>query len=254
MVSYKIHPIATGEFQVHEKSTLLYRQGFGEKMKNPILAYLIVGEGRNILVDTGGSDPEWARKHHHPIIQTDDMLILNVLRKCGLGPEDITCLVNTHLHWDHCWNNHLFPGKRIYVQRRELAFAKAPLPAQYYDYETEHIGFSPPFKKALEQYEAIEGDFTLFPGIDLVTLPGHTPGFQGVLVETVAGRYLVASDSLGIYKNWEGDERNRHIPPAIHVDLADCYATFDKIEKICDFILPGHDARVLEHDVYPATA
>ncbi len=251
MVEYTIHPIQTGQFQFHEKSTLLYMYGYGEKMKNPILAYLIRGEGLNILVDTGCSDPEWSAQHHHPIVQTEDMLILNALKKHGLEPGDITCLVNTHLHWDHCWNNHLFPGKKIYVQKREMEFAKNPLPPQYHAYETEHIGLRPPYKKALGQYEIVDGDVTIFPGIDLVTLPGHTPGFQGVVVETSAGRYLVASDSLGTFKNWEGDGKYKHIPPMIHVDLKECYATFDKMERIADFYLPGHDAKVLEHEVYP---
>jgi glyoxylase-like metal-dependent hydrolase (beta-lactamase superfamily II) len=251
MATYKIYPLKCGEFQQHEKSTVLYLQGFGEKLVTPIIAYLIVGEGRNILVDTGCSDPAWAAKHHHPIVQTDDMLLLNGIKKHGLDPADITCVVNTHLHWDHCWNNRLFPGKDIYVQKRELEFAADPIPMQYPYYESEAIGLEPPFRRTMDQYKVVEGDVNLFPGIDLVFLPSHTPGFQGVLVDTEAGKYLVASDCLGSFKNWEGDERHRHIPTAIHVDLYQCYATYDKIERICDFILPGHDARVFEQEVYP---
>lgn len=250
MAKYKIYPLKAGEFQKHEKSTLLYLQGFGEKIITPIIFYLIVGEGRAILVDTGCSEPEWAAKYHHPIVQTEDMKILNGLKKHGLAPEDITCLVNTHLHWDHCWNNRLFPGKDIYVQKRELEFANNPIPMQYAYYESEAIGLEPPFKRTLDQYKVVDGDVNLFPGIDLVFIPGHTPGFQGVLVDTEAGKYLVASDCLGTFKNWEGDAVHKHIPSAIHVDLNECYATYAKIEKICDHILPGHDGRVFEREVY----
>jgi N-acyl homoserine lactone hydrolase len=33
-------------------------------------------------------------------------------------------VVNTHLHFDHCGGNHLFAGRPIYVQRRELHDAR----------------------------------------------------------------------------------------------------------------------------------
>lgn len=251
MKSYKIYPLKLGEFQQHEKSTLLYLMYAGEKVISPIIAYLIKGEGINILVDTGCSDPEWAKKYHHPIVQTEDMKILNALKKHDVTLDNITCLINTHLHWDHCWNNDLFRGKKIYVQKKELDFAKNPIPMQYAYYETEHIGLIPPYKKTMEQYEIVDGDVNLFDGIDLVTIPGHTPGFQGVLVNTESGKYLIASDCLGTFENWEGNKVHRHIPSAIHVDLNECYETYEKIEIICDYILPGHDSKVFNEDVYP---
>lgn len=254
MAHYKIYPLKLAEFQLHEKSTLLYLHGYGEKLITPIIAYLIQGEGRTILVDTGCSKPEWSKEHHHPIVQTEDMQLLNALAEHGVKPEDVTCLINTHLHWDHCWNNDLFPGKKIYVQKKELEFAENPIPMQYQYYETEHIGLNPPYKKTMDQYEIVDGDQNLFDGIDLVTLPGHTPGFQGVLVNTVNGKYLIASDCLGTFANWEGNAVHKHIPSAIHVDLNECYETYDKIEKICDFILPGHDQRAFDHSVYPPEA
>ena len=131
MAVYKIYPLKSAEFQQHEKSTLLYMHGYGEKIITPIIMYLIVGEGKNILVDTGCSEPEWSAAHHHPIVRTEEMGVLAELRKHGLEPDDITCVINTHLHWDHCWNNDLFPGKKIYVQKREMEFAMNPIPMQY---------------------------------------------------------------------------------------------------------------------------
>ena len=251
MATYKIYPLKLGEFQQHEKSTLLYLRGAGVKMINPIIAYLVQGNGLNILVDTGCGDPEWSAKYHHPIIQTEEMLIENALRTNGVEPKDITCIVNTHLHWDHCWNNDKFPGKKIYVQRKEMEFAMHPIPMQWAYYESEEVGLNPPFKKTMDQYVLVDGDMNLYEGIDLVFIPSHTPGFQGVLVNTEKGKYLIASDCLGQFENWEGDNVLKHIPSAIHVDLTQCYATYDKIEQICDYILPGHDAKVFNETVYP---
>lgn len=251
MANYTIIPLKGGEFLQHERSTLVYFHGFGEKLVTPITMYLIQGEGRNILVDTGCGDEDWARRYHHPINQPEEMKVLNALLKVGLRPENIDCVVNTHLHWDHCFNNDLFPEKKIFVQKKELEFAADPIPMQYPYYETEHVGLVPPYRKVLGQYEIVEGDQNLYPGIDLVFIPGHTPGFQGVLVDTTAGKYLVASDCIGRFENWEGIGIHKHIPSAIHVDLAECYATFRKIEKICDYVLPGHDMRVFDHTSYP---
>ena len=36
----------------------------------------------------------------------------------------VDLVVNTHLHFDHCGGNHLFAGRPIYVQRRELEDAR----------------------------------------------------------------------------------------------------------------------------------
>lgn len=251
MATYKIYPLKLAEFQKHEKSTLLYLRGAGEKLITPIIAYLIQGNGLNILVDTGCGGPEWSAKYHHPIVQTEDMLLVNALKAHGVTPEDITCVVNTHLHWDHCWNNDLFSGKKIYVQKSEMEFAMKPMPTQWAYYESEEIGLNPPFKKTMDQYILVEGDVSLYEDIDLIYIPSHTPGFQGVLVNTEGGKYLIASDCLGRFENWEGDGILKHIPSAIHVDLTQCYETYDKIEKICDHILPGHDARVFDEKVYP---
>jgi hypothetical protein len=40
-------------------------------------------------------------------------------------PRDVACLINTHLHFDHCGGNRLFPGVPIHVQARELADARS---------------------------------------------------------------------------------------------------------------------------------
>jgi N-acyl homoserine lactone hydrolase len=40
-------------------------------------------------------------------------------------PRDVACVINTHLHFDHCGGNRLFPGAPIHVQARELADARS---------------------------------------------------------------------------------------------------------------------------------
>lgn len=252
MQDYTIYPIKTGEFKAAEKSNFTYQTDPGVKLVAPIIMYLIKGPDRVILVDTGGSDEEWAAKHHHGLVRTEAMHPLEGLKKLGVDAKDVDTVVNTHLHWDHCFNNDLFPNAKIYVQKRELEYAVDPLPMHWVYYESAHLNLTPPWFKTYKRTVALDGDFTLFPGIELVTLPGHSPGFQGVLVNTAKGRGLIASDCCALFENWTGNQTHKHIPSGIHVRLDEYYATFSKMEKICDFILPGHDPKAFDQTVYPA--
>jgi glyoxylase-like metal-dependent hydrolase (beta-lactamase superfamily II) len=47
------------------------------------------------------------------------------LAEVGLGIADITQIVNTHLHPDHCGGNFLFPHAEIIVQREHYQEALA---------------------------------------------------------------------------------------------------------------------------------
>jgi N-acyl homoserine lactone hydrolase len=173
------------------------------------------------------------------------------LKKSGVNVEDVELVVNTHLHWDHCFNNEMFRKARIFVQKRELEYAISPLPVHWVYYESHQLALRASWLNSIDRIVAIEGDDNLLPGIDLVTLPGHTPGMQGVLVNTAGGRYLIASDCIGLFENWTGNSIHKHIPSGIHHSLEDYYKTFSKMEKICDHVLPGHDPLVFEHQEYP---
>jgi len=254
MENYQIIPINTGEFQAAEKSNFTYQVDAGVKIIAPLTAFLVKGKDKLVLVDTGGSDEEWARRYHHPIRQSEGQQPLNALKKLGVSPEDIDFVVNTHLHWDHCFNNALFTRARIYVQQKELEYAISPLPPHYVYYESYQLGMYPQWLKSMERMVAVEGDHHLLPGIDLIFLPGHTPGFQGVLVNTAAGKCMIAGDTLPQYENWTGNPHVKHlkrIVSGIHVNLYDYYRTMNRIEELADFILPGHDLKVFDQAVYP---
>ena len=58
-------------------------------------------EGRNILIDTGIGDKQSEKFFSHYEPHGEDTL-LKSLKKVGLKPEDITDVLLTHLHFDHC--------------------------------------------------------------------------------------------------------------------------------------------------------
>ncbi|MDQ3867054.1 MAG: MBL fold metallo-hydrolase [Actinomycetota bacterium] len=99
-------------------------------------------------------------------------------------PRDIACVINTHLHLDHCGGNRLFPGVPIHLQARELADARS-----LDDYTIrEWVDFEG------ATYVQHEGEVELLPGIRLLPAPGHTDGHQVVVIETDDGRNVVGGD------------------------------------------------------------
>jgi glyoxylase-like metal-dependent hydrolase (beta-lactamase superfamily II) len=250
MSNLKIIPLSTGRFLEAEKSNFTYAVDQGVKIKSPILMWFIDGASQRILVDSGVSDPEWAARYHHPIERKPDEDPIKAVESLGLKTSDIDILVNTHLHWDHCFNNHLFPNARILVQAEELRYAISPLPCHAHYYESQLIGMTPSWLKALDRIEAVEGEMEIEKGITLLPLPGHTTGFQGVVVDLPSGRHIIAGDTCPLYENWQGNGEADHIPAGIHVDLRDYYSSIKKIESLGAAVLPGHDMKVLGKEYY----
>jgi N-acyl homoserine lactone hydrolase len=110
-------------------------------------------------------------------------------------PRDVTCVVNTHLHADHCGGNRLFPGVPIHVQARELADARS-----LEDYTIrEWVDFDG------ATYVEHAGEVELFPGIRLLPTPGHTDGHQVVVVETDTGTNVLGGDVAVWFGEFDGD-------------------------------------------------
>src|SRR5205085_6927157 len=108
-------------------------------------------QGR-ILVDTGmiDSTPE-LDEEWRPTIYPERL------------PRDVVCVINTHLHFDHCGGNALYAGAPIHVQARELADALAED-----DYTVrEWVDFDG------ATYVEHEGEAEVLPGIRLLPTPGH---------------------------------------------------------------------------------
>jgi N-acyl homoserine lactone hydrolase len=142
----------------------------GERM--PVFVWTIDHPAGLVLVDTGmiESRPEF-----------DDMSPTPHPENI---PRDVACVINTHLHFDHCGGNRLFPGVPIHVQARELADARS-----LDDYTIrEWVDFDG------ATYVEHEGEVEVLPGITLLPAPGHTDGHQVVVVQTGDGRNVLGGD------------------------------------------------------------
>jgi len=245
-VKLRIRPLCVGKLLEMPQPAITYMSGWGRQHTGAMIMFLIEGGDSPIIVDTGTLDPEWTRKHHSYKLERDpEQEAGRVLQRAGIDPGDVSAVINTHLHWDHCSNNSLFTNATFYIQAREVAYAANPLPIHRAAFEKAR-GIQPPWLAVWDRIETVDGDCQIAPGVSVVSLPGHTPGSQGVLVDTGSARYLLAGDCVDTYENWEGNESTAHIPSGSHTDLFEYYKSFEKIERLDCEVIPSHDLAVIE--------
>ncbi len=142
-MTYAITPLLTG-VRNPDQGIMTYQQGYGTAIWLPIWAFLVQGQGKNILVDTGLDENELMT----PAGFTEETgleprSILAWLEELSLKPEDIDIVINTHLHDDHCGNNALFSNAVFYAHKDEIAFCRNPHPLdhRYDDYFIDGISY-----------------------------------------------------------------------------------------------------------------
>jgi N-acyl homoserine lactone hydrolase len=238
MDNYTIRPLRLGTIK-RKKENMSYNCGITDIIDFPLISYYLEGPGHRILVDTGGTPPDGVK--WQPYFRTENEALDRALNDIGVSPEDIDVVILTHLHWDHASNNHLFPNTRFIVQRKEYEYLTAPEPEVKAGYEPELV--------LRTEYELIDGDIDIVPGISAVLAPGHSTGMQCVVVETGAGKYILGGDLITLFENWEAEP---HIPNGVFYDLNIMLESLEKIDRINGTVLPGHDEEVFNRSIiYP---
>jgi N-acyl homoserine lactone hydrolase len=152
----------------------------GTQAQWPVHGFVVTFPGGAALVDTGVGGPQGVQ---------DDWRAVNVaaadaLAGLDLSPADISLVINTHLHFDHCGQNAVFKHAAFHVQRAELARARreAPYLADWFDF-------------AGARFELLDGDAEIVPGLSVIATPGHTAGHQSVVVRGADGDDLLIGDA-----------------------------------------------------------
>ena len=178
---------------------------------------------------------------HHDAAERD---LDTALGDHGFTVEDVDAVVVSHLHLDHAGGLYRFAGTDvpIYVHAEELKFA-------YYSAKTTEGSvayWAQDFDHDLN-WQVVHGDRTLFDGIELLHLPGHTPGLLGAQIDTVAGPLLVVGDEAYLEANYEA---GRSMAASL---LWDNRAWADSLERCREIerrtgadVLLGHDPVVME--------
>jgi glyoxylase-like metal-dependent hydrolase (beta-lactamase superfamily II) len=149
----------------------------------------IEGHGERILVDTGIGE-KWSDKHRTMYGIDRKRAFTDSLRAvAGVGAEDISIVINTHLHFDHAGGNTTldangkatpaFPNARYFVSRAEYEHAEAPS-------ERDRASYLPdnwrPLKEA-GQLELKDAEYEVAPGLRMETHAGHNRSMQCARLE-----------------------------------------------------------------------
>lgn len=156
--------------------------------------------------------------------------------------EKIDTIILTHLHWDHAYGVFEVPNAQIIVQKKELLYAIDPFPCDRVIYELNLKFQIPYFLKFFNRIMMIDGDYQILEGLSVIQLPGHSPGSQGVIVETAVGKIVIAGDLINLFQNWE-----ENLPCGIITSKKDWYNSLNKLKKINAVVLPSHDYAVFEY-------
>ena len=186
----KIYAMCCGRLEF-DRSLFFPDEAPGKRWTVQVPSFLIRHERGTVLFDTGVD----CRAHLDPVARLGKRIssafalraaphenVSDQLASVGLKCDDVTHVINSHFHFDHCGCNTLFPRATFIVQRAEMDMARSPespYDAAYWDH---------PF-----DYRLVHGAHDVFGDGTLVLLPtpGHTAGHQSLRVRAAPGVDLV---------------------------------------------------------------
>jgi len=222
IASYQIIPIATGIFGLDGGAMfgtvpkILWEKLIPPDSQNriPMEARALLLKGKhstnkkNILIDCGNGR-DYVEKFGEKLgqkfaqmysIDPKGPTLVSSIKKAGLNVEDITDVIFTHLHFDHCgggtiWSDEQikpqFPNATYYVQRSNLITAQNPNIRERASY------LAPNFTTLLERgvLKILEGPMEeLLPGVSVGISNGHTQGQQWVKVSDLVNTLIYCAD------------------------------------------------------------
>lgn len=170
---------------------------------------------KRILFDTGGTGKR--------------VNLVPRLKELGVTPEEIDTLVFSHFHSDHVYNFDLFPKATMYIHKTEAAYA-----------EKGDDPWQPPFFfkgiTATGRLQCLKEGDSLAPGVEVLHLPGHTPGCMGLLLTAPdMPATVIAGDAVkNIAELATGGA-------AMSLDQEATSKSICKVRDVAKRVIPGHD-------------
>ena len=147
----------------------------------PIVCHAVDHPDGVIVVDTGP-------RMGHPVI--DELYapevgsIVEALNGISIDERDVVAVVNSHLHFDHCGQNHLLPTAQVLVSAAEVEAAREPLYTV-----PEWAAITDDRRRLTTDGEEVA------VGVRIIHTPGHTPGHQSVAVDGPDGVELIVGQA-----------------------------------------------------------
>jgi glyoxylase-like metal-dependent hydrolase (beta-lactamase superfamily II) len=216
----KLYPIETGRFALDGGAMFgiiprpLWEHKIKPDQRNRIplalRALLIEAGERRILIDTGIGE-KWSPKERDIYaIDHSRFTLEGSLLALGLACDDITDVIITHLHFDHAGgavkevNGKLvptFPRARYHIQQNNLEWALEPTERDVGSYLKNNV--EPLIEAGV--INPVLGEQTLFRGVSVKPVNGHTSSQQIVFIETGKSTVIYCGDLI---------PTSAHIPPA----------------------------------------
>lgn len=195
---------------------VFWNRGPGGPVRIPCYSVLVVHADGNVLYDTG-----YDLQHVLKVLpfekpeQDTSKTIPTQLALVGLNPDDISTVLVSHFHFDHCGGIKHLPNAKVVAHRLEFEAAKEPEPFEALGYSD--LSFSPSIARSRSQAAqegavgrddpqsldqegrcvGVEGDMEIYPGVHLIATPGHSRGHYSLMVELDNDRTLIfAGDAI----------------------------------------------------------
>jgi glyoxylase-like metal-dependent hydrolase (beta-lactamase superfamily II) len=157
-----------------------------------------------VIIDTGCGNDKFRENAAFQRFHKLTLPFLDRLADCGVQPDDVTMVINTHLHVDHVgWNTRLVDGRwvptfrnaRYLIGRDELAHWRDPEGGPKL-----HPWGIPVLADSVDPVidtglvELIRDGDTILPGLTVQAVPGHTAGQLAIWVESEGRRGAFTAD------------------------------------------------------------
>jgi len=244
---YEVYAIKYAHHERNASANFLGGDPHDGPMPMDYFVWLIRGQGREIVVDTGFNVAMAAKRGRSVTLPVEEGL-----RLMGVNAAQVKDVAITHLHYDHVGNFDLFPAASFHLQDLEMQYATGrcmATEAMRHAYEVEDVaGMVRRVYAGRVRFHDGEGEIA--PGVTLHHVGGHTMGLQIVRIATRRGWVVLASDASHYYANMEQER-----PFPIVYNVGDMVEGWHRARALADsaaHVIPGHDPLVLARYLAPA--
>jgi N-acyl homoserine lactone hydrolase len=173
-----------------------FHPSYGELDPFPVYGFVIHHSDGLIVVDTGiGLDNAFIDELYHH----ESVGLIGELHRHGIDERDVALIVNSHLHFDHCGQNHALAAP-ICAQAAEVEAAMAP------HYTVPEWAAIPPSRDRV-----VDGDAVIADGVRVLHTPGHTPGHQAVVITAAHETVVIAAQCIYRSREWTGGVEDHNV-------------------------------------------